>query len=68
MTSEVLLLAGRSGVGKSSVAFGCHDALRAAGVRHCVIDGDMLDMAYPTPWNTYWRNAIWPRCGPITVS
>jgi adenylylsulfate kinase len=50
MTSEVLLLAGRSGVGKSSVAFGCHDALRAAGVRHCVIDGDMLDMAYPTPW------------------
>jgi adenylylsulfate kinase-like enzyme len=49
MTSEVLLLAGRSGVGKSSVAFGCHDALRAAGVRHCVIDGDMLDMAYPTP-------------------
>ena len=50
MTSEVLLLAGRSGVGKSSVAFGCHDALSAAGVRHCVIDGDMLDMAYPTPW------------------
>jgi hypothetical protein len=50
MTSEVLLLAGRSRVGKSSVAFGYHDALRAAGVWHCVIDGDMLDMAYPTPW------------------
>lgn len=50
MTSEVLLLGGRSGVGKSSVGFECHAALNAAGVRQCVIDGDMLDMAYPAPW------------------
>jgi hypothetical protein len=50
MASEVLLLGGRSGVGKSSVASECHAALGAAGVRHCLIDGDMLDMAYPTPW------------------
>ena len=50
MTSEVLLIGGRSGVGKSSVAMECHAALGAAGVRHCLIDGDMLDMAYPTPW------------------
>jgi hypothetical protein len=28
----------------------CHAVLGAAGVRHCLIDGDMLDMAYPTPW------------------
>jgi adenylylsulfate kinase-like enzyme len=48
--SEVLLLAGRSGVGKSSVAMECHAALGAAEVRHCLIDGDTLDMAYPTPW------------------
>ena len=28
----------------------CQTALGGAGVRHCVIDGDILDMAYPTPW------------------
>ena len=68
MTSEVLLLAGRSGVGKSSVAFGCHDALSVAGVRHCVIDGDMLDMAYPTALSS-WRVA-WslPRSVVVTAA
>ena len=46
----MLLIGGRSGVGKSSVARECHAALGAAGVRHCLIDGDMLDMVSPTPW------------------
>jgi hypothetical protein len=50
MISEVLLIGGRSGAGKSSVAFECHDVLTAAGIQHAVIDGDMLDLAHPVPW------------------
>jgi len=48
--SEVLFLGGRSGVGKSSVGSEIHVQLSAAGVRHCLIEGDNLDMAYPPPW------------------
>ncbi|MGX6600641.1 adenylyl-sulfate kinase [Micromonosporaceae bacterium Da 78-11] len=48
--SEVLFLGGRSGVGKSSVAHEIHEQLSTAGVRHCLIEGDYLDMAYPAPW------------------
>jgi pimeloyl-ACP methyl ester carboxylesterase len=32
---------------RRSAAMECHAALGAAGVRHCLIDGDMLDMSYP---------------------
>jgi hypothetical protein len=46
----VLFLGGRSGVGKSSVGYEIHEQLSAAGVRHCLIEGDNLDMAYPPPW------------------
>ncbi|MFG2039918.1 hypothetical protein [Dactylosporangium sp. NPDC048998] len=48
--SEVLFLGGRSGVGKSSVGNEIHIQLSAAGFRHCVIEGDNLDLAYPPPW------------------
>lgn len=48
--SRLLLLSGRSGVGKSSVAFALHDLLVAARVRHAVVEGDLLDLAWPTPW------------------
>ncbi len=48
--SEVLFLGGRSGVGKSSVAVELHVRLCDAGVRHCVIEGDNLDLAHPPPW------------------
>lgn len=48
--SEVLFLGGRSGVGKSSVAVELHVQLCAADVRHCVIEGDNLDLAHPPPW------------------
>lgn len=48
--SEALLLGGRSGVGKSSVANEIHVQLSAMGVWHCVIEGDNLDLAYPPPW------------------
>jgi len=48
--SEVLLIGGRSGVGKSSVGAELHAQLSAAGIRHCLIEGDNLDLAYPPPW------------------
>ncbi|GAA2632204.1 hypothetical protein Adu01nite_11680 [Paractinoplanes durhamensis] len=37
-------------MGKSSVGFEIHAQLSAVGVRHCLIEGDNLDMAYPSPW------------------
>jgi hypothetical protein len=48
--SQALFLGGRSGVGKSSVGSEIHAQLSAAGVRHCLIEGDNLDLAYPPPW------------------
>ncbi len=46
---EVLLIAGRSGVGKTMVGWEISAQLRAAGVAHCLIEGDNLDQAYPAP-------------------
>lgn len=65
--TDVLLIGGRSGVGKSSVAFACSRLLAQADIRHAVIEGDNLDQAYPAPWRegidlaeqnlaTIWRN------------
>jgi hypothetical protein len=48
--TEALLVGGRAGVGKSSVGYEIHEQLSAAGIRHCLIEGDNLDMAYPAPW------------------
>lgn len=50
MTSEVVFIGGRSGVGKTSVAAEMHAMLSATRIMHCVIEGDFLDMAYPAPW------------------
>jgi ABC-type glutathione transport system ATPase component len=47
--SKLLAIGGRSGVGKSSVAFALHDLLAAERVRHAVIEGDVLDLAWPAP-------------------
>lgn len=47
MTPEVLFIGGRSGVGKSSVAFDVHERLARAQVRHFHLEGDFLDMAHP---------------------
>lgn len=62
-SSHVLLLGGRSGVGKSAVAFALHDLLSSRNVKHAVIEGDALDLAYPSPWEHQMaeRNlaAIW---------
>jgi hypothetical protein len=48
--TEALLVGGRAGVGKSSVGYEIHEQLSAVGIRHCLIEGDNLDMAYPEPW------------------
>jgi cytidylate kinase len=48
--SEVLFIGGRSGGGKSSVAFELHTQLAALNIKHCVIEGDNLDLAFPHPW------------------
>lgn len=47
--TEVLFLGGRSGVGKTSVGHEIHAQLASGGVRHALIDGDYLGMAYPAP-------------------
>ncbi len=38
-----LFLGGRSGSGKSSVAYEIHDQLSSSGVMHACIEGDNLD-------------------------
>jgi Adenylylsulphate kinase len=48
--SAVLIIGGRSGAGKTSVAAELHRRLADRGVWHCVIEGDNLDLAYPAPW------------------
>lgn len=48
--SEVLFIGGRAGVGKTRVALELHWHLSARRVKHCVIEGDNLDQAYPPPW------------------
>src|SRR5688572_28209016 len=46
---SVLLIGGRSGVGKSSVAWEISAQLQEAGTAHCFIEGDFLDQAHPAP-------------------
>jgi hypothetical protein len=47
--AEALLIAGRSGVGKTAVGWEISAQLRTAGVAHCLIEGDNLDHAHPAP-------------------
>ena len=47
---SVLFIGGRAGVGKTRVALELHWQLAAQGVKHCVVEGDTLDQAYPPPW------------------
>ncbi|MFC0681616.1 adenylyl-sulfate kinase [Lysobacter korlensis] len=48
--SEVVLVGGRSGVGKSTAALALHSVLAERGITHAVIEGDALDLAHPAPW------------------
>jgi hypothetical protein len=47
---SVLVIGGRSGSGKSSVAAEIHNQLSDAAVKHACIEGDNLDLAWPPPW------------------
>lgn len=47
--SKALFIGGRAGVGKSSVGYEVHAQLSAARIRHCLIEGDNLDQAWPAP-------------------
>ena len=49
MRSELLLIGGRSGVGKTAAAIALHELLKDRSVEHAVIEGDFLDLAYPAP-------------------
>ena len=49
MRSHLLLIGGRSGVGRSTAGVALHERLAAAGVRHALIEGDFLDLAHPAP-------------------
>ena len=44
---EALLIGGRSGVGKSTVAWEASAQLQECSVAHCFIEGDFLDQAFP---------------------
>jgi hypothetical protein len=46
---EVLLIGGRSGVGKSTAGWEVSRQLQAASVPHCYIEGDTLDQVFPAP-------------------
>ena len=46
---EVLFI-GCAGVGKTSVAAEIHAQFVAARIRHCLIEGDKLDLAWTAPW------------------
>lgn len=48
--TDLLVIGGRSGVGKSTVGYELSRLLAEADVRHAVIEGDTLDQAYPEPW------------------
>ncbi|NYI06923.1 AAA family ATPase [Allostreptomyces psammosilenae] len=55
---EVLLIAGRSGVGKSTVGWEVSALLRAASVAHCLLEGDLLDQIHPAPADDPHRSKI----------
>jgi len=48
---EVVVIAGPTGVGKSSTALEVSGQLRRARVAHAVIDTETLDLVYPPPPN-----------------
>nr|WP_206322675.1 AAA family ATPase [Streptomyces sp. HNM0575] len=53
-----MLIGGRSGVGKSTVALEVSARLRAAGVRHALIEGDLMGHVHPAPAGDPHRTGI----------
>ena len=62
-STELLLLSGRSGVGKSTVAGELYHLLAQAEVKHALVEGDNLDLAYPVPWEYGLARKTFERCG-----
>jgi predicted kinase len=58
MDAEVLLLGGRAGVGKSTVAWEVSLVLRRAEVAHAVLEGDFLGQVHPAPEGDPNRSGI----------
>ncbi|MFF3906181.1 hypothetical protein ACFYZJ_09230 [Streptomyces sp. NPDC001848] len=59
--AEALLIGGRAGVGKSTVGWEVSARLRAAEVRHAVIDGDFMGQVHPAPDGDPHRSGITER-------
>ncbi|MFI9152338.1 AAA family ATPase [Streptomyces sp. NPDC053367] len=59
--AEVLLLGGRAGVGKTTVAWEVSARLRAAMVAHCLIEGDFMGQVHPAPDGDPSRSRITER-------
>jgi predicted kinase len=59
--AEVLLIGGRSGVGKTTVAWEVSVLLRAADVAHAVIEGDYMGHAHPAPESDPHRSQLTER-------
>lgn len=60
-TCEVLLIAGRSGVGKSTVSWEVTSRLADLGVAHAFLEGDLLDQVHPAPEDDPVRTRITAR-------
>ncbi|SDD07309.1 hypothetical protein [Glycomyces harbinensis] len=58
---EVLLIGGRSGVGKSTVSWEVSSRLRDLGVAHSFLEGDFLDQVHPAPEDDPARTRITAR-------
>jgi predicted kinase len=56
--TEALLIGGRSGVGKSVVAWEVSAQLRAAGVAHAILEGDFMGQVHPPPAGDPDRSAL----------
>ncbi|MEV8452046.1 hypothetical protein AB0467_04285 [Streptomyces sp. NPDC052095] len=47
--AEALLIGGRAGVGKTTVAWEVSALLRAAGTAHALLEGDLVGQVHPAP-------------------
>ena len=56
--AEVLLIGGRAGVGKTTVAWEVSVLLRAAAVSHAVVEGDFMGQVHPAPEGDPHRSEI----------
>ncbi|MEU6499567.1 hypothetical protein ABZ895_08430 [Streptomyces californicus] len=56
--TEVLLIGGRAGVGKTTVGWEVSALLRSEAVTHAVIDGDFMGQVHPAPAGDPHRSKI----------